>query len=696
MIKTKSIWLVAVVGLVSVLTITYFYSAQKTLTQKYRHFLSELQILDDTQYELNTILLENSLYTYTNQDIIVKKIDKFQSTLHCVDNLPILQKERYRPIKQELHKLNNLFKKHQSNIECYLMLNAGVKNSLLFLTNHIESAKKLSSTKDKLLYIDANRILKLYTDARKMQDLDYISHKNYLLKTNSKNKETIKFVKYFNLHSRYLKNKYPKFLKATDEVLHTHIGSTINNIRTEFAKIALQDFQELDNFAIFIITSLVGSYLLIIFVLVKYIKSHNSLEQTAKSLQYSLQYDLLTGLKNRTAFMEDVKEYETPHLLLININGFKHINDIYGNDVGNLLLQEVSKTIQNSVYDIKEKTIYRVGADEFGILFNTITQSKALEVATMLERYIAEQDFVIDSIVINITVSISSNNKEPILENADIALKEIKKDRVKHIIKYDESLNLKKHIQNNIDMVYTIKNALKDGRIVPYFQPIINLKTMKVEKYEALVRLIKEDGSVLSPYFFLDISKKTPYYHEITKTMIEKTMEVAKEFKQYRFSINFSMQDILDEDIVSILFSKFNQNRELAKRIDIELLESENLNDLSAVSKFIEKVRSYGSLILIDDFGSGYSNFSYFSSLDIDIVKIDGSIIKEIVTNEKQLHMLKSIKNFSTGMGMKNVAEFVETKEIALLLQQSGIEYAQGYFFSQPIPKPLQNNIVTL
>lgn len=696
MIKTKSIWFVAIVGLISVLTISYFYNAQKTLTQKYRYFLSELQILDDTQYELNTILLENSLYIYTNQDIIITKMEKFQSTLDKMNELPILKREKYKSIKDKLQQLNTLFEKHKENVEYYLMLNAGVKNSLLFLTNHIESAKQLSSIKDKLLYIDANRILKLYTDARKMQDLDYISHKNYLLQTTSKDKKTIKFVNYFNLHSKYLKNKYPKFLKATDKVLHTHLGNTINETRTNFSNIALQDFKELDNFAIFIILSLIGSYLLIIFILVKYIKSHNSLEETAKSLQYSLQYDLLTGLKNRKAFMDDIKKYETPHLLLININGFKHVNDIYGNDVGNLLLQNVVKTIQNSVYDIKDKTIYRVGADEFGILFSNISQTKALEIATMLEKYIAEQDFIINSVVINITVSISSNNKEPILENADIALKEIKKDRVKHIIKYDESLNLKKHIQNNIDMIHTIKNALKDGRIIPYFQPIINLKTMKIEKYEALVRLIKEDGSVLSPYFFLDISKKTPYYHEITKTMIEKTMEVAKEFKQYRFSINFSMQDILDEDIVSILFSKFNQNRELAKRIDIELLESENLNDLPTVSKFIKKVKSYGSLILIDDFGSGYSNFSYFSSLDIDIVKIDGSIVKEITTNEKQLHMLKSIKNFSTGMGMKNVAEFVETKEIALLLQKSGIEYAQGYFFSQPIPKPLQNNIVTL
>ncbi len=696
MIKTKSIWFVTLVGILSVFAITYFYNAQKSLTQKYRHFLSELQILDDTNYELNTVLLENSIYTYTNQDTITNKIKKFQKTLTCLNNLEIIQKKDYAHVKEELHKLSKTYKNHKSNIEYYLMLNAGVKNSLLFLSNHIESTKKLSSKNDKLLYIEANRILKLYTDTRKMQDLDYLFNKNYILTTKSTDEKTIKFVKYFNLHSKYLKEKYPQLLEVTDKVLHSQIGKVIDTIRVEFSNVALNDFQELNSFAIFIIFSLIGSYLLIILILIKYIRSHHSLIDTTKSLEYSLQYDVLTGLKNRKAFMDDVEKYETPHLLLININGFKHINDIYGNDVGNALLQNVAKTLQNITYDIEDKTIYRVGADEFGILFSNITQAKAMQTAEMIEKYIAEQDFIIGSIVINISVSISSNNKQPLLENADIALKEIKKDRVKHIIKYDESLNLKKDIQNNTNMINTVKNAIKDGRIVPYFQPIVNLKNMKIEKYEALVRLIKEDGSVLSPYFFLDISKKSPYYHEITKIMIQKTMEVAKDFEQYRFSINFSMQDIIDEEIVSILFNTFNKNREVAKRIDIELLESENLNDISAVQKFIDKVHSYGSLVLIDDFGSGYSNFAYFSSLEIDMAKIDGSIVKEVATNKKQKYMLKSIKNFSSGMGIKNVAEFVETKEIVEILKEAGVEYAQGYYFSAPLPEPLKDDSVTI
>ncbi|MEA2092037.1 MAG: EAL domain-containing protein, partial [Campylobacterota bacterium] len=114
------------------------------------------------------------------------------------------------------------------------------------------------------------------------------------------------------------------------------------------------------------------------------------------------------------------------------------------------------------------------------------------------------------------------------------------------------------------------------------------------------------------------------------------------------------------------------------------------------VQKFITKLKTYGSKILIDDFGTGYSNFSYFSDLDIDIVKIDGSIVSEIETNERKLHMLTSIHKFSNGMDMKNVAEFVETKEVAILLREIGVEYAQGYYFSPPLPKPLDSDEVSI
>ncbi len=178
--------------------------------------------------------------------------------------------------------------------------------------------------------------------------------------------------------------------------------------------------------------------------------------------------------------------------------------------------------------------------------------------------------------------------------------------------------------------------------------------------------------------------------------MIEKTLKMAQEFPKYRFSINISMIDILDAKLTQMLFETLNANPDVANRLDIELVESENLQNLQVVKDFITKLHVFGSKILIDDFGTGYSNFSYFSNLDIDLVKIDGSIVSEIETDNKKLHMLTSIHKFSNGMNMKNVAEFVETREVALLLKEIGVEYAQGYYFSQPLERPLENDEVII
>jgi len=214
-----------------------------------------------------------------------------------------------------------------------------------------------------------------------------------------------------------------------------------------------------------------------------------------------------------------------------------------------------------------------------------------MQIGNNLEEAIKNKNFNIDDIYINLSVLIAINTIRPLLENADLALKTVKKDMDMRVIEYKSSMNLKKEWQNNIKVINMVKFALKEDRIVPYFQGIVNLQTMKIEKYEALVRLILPSGEVLSPYFFLDIVSKTHYYYDITKTMIRKTIKVAKVHPAQRFSINFSMKDITNKDITNTLFELFDANKETAKRIDIELLETELVAvDDSRINDFIQKV----------------------------------------------------------------------------------------------------------
>ena len=504
------------------------------------------------------------------------------------------------------------------------------------------------------------------------------------------------YIKRFNSHSKFIVKNYKEYIVLINSVLNNDIDEFLKQILNKFNALVIDDFKALDTFAFILFTLFISSLSLIIVLLYSYIKKNHILKTTSESLKHSVSYDMLTNLYNRKMLEDKLPLILKPTVLLIDIECFKNINDIYGNEIGNLLLKEFSKFLKNELSLTDELGVFRVGSDEFCVLFDDISLNEVEVIANRLEKRISQHIFEFDDLKLSVYVNIVINNISPILENADLVLKVLKNIPTKRVKRYTNNLNLKENTQENMKIVEMIKDAILEDRVIPYFQPIVNLQTLRIEKYESLVRIKLEDGTILSPFKFLEISKKSSQYYEITEIMIKKTIETAKKYPQYRFSLNLSMLDIINTKITDILFDCYDRNLTTVTRIDIELLESEFLEDTIVVQEFIDKIHSYGSNILIDDFGSGYSNFSYFSDLNIDIVKIDGSIVKEIVTNEKKLLILKTIRQFTQGVNMVNIAEFVENKEIAVILKEIGVEYAQGYYFSKPVSEPLASNAVVL
>ncbi len=668
---------------------------QRDFTRNHKAVLISTNNLAHHQSKLTYLILQNSIYTYQNQDKIKDKIKELLDEYKVLKNSTLLKEETYNNINQEIIKLKKKIDINIENIEDYLMFNARIKNSLLFLTRHVENVEFLE-IKNNEIFIKANYILKHFYDAKRIQDLDYLDKDEFLLHSDSKDKKVQDFIKKFNLHSNFIMKNFIDYINSVNSVLNNNIYDSIIDITTQFSKLALKDFEALDTFAFILFMIFIISLATIIYLLYSSIQKNHILQITSDSLQHSLTYDQLTDLYNRKALENKLDIIDKPTILLINIDGFKNINDIYGNQVGDDLLIKTANLIKSELSFIDKLDIFRLGGDEFGVLFENIDDKEILEIANSLEKVISKHNFIFKDLKLNISVSIVSNNIYPILENADLTLKLLKQDHTKRVMRYTDDLNLKKSVEENMKTVDIIKNAIKDDRIIPYFQPIVNLKTLKIEKYEALVRLKLDDGTILPPYKFLETSKKSSQYYEITEIMFNKVIQTAKEYPQYRFSLNISMIDILNDKLIAILYDCFDKNLATVSRIDIELLESEFLEDTKKIQKFIKKVNSYGSKILIDDFGTGYSNFSYFSELDIDLVKIDGSIVSEIVDDKKKLHILKTIHQFTNGMKMTNVAEYVESREIALILQEVGVEYAQGYYFSQPVTKPLENCEVTI
>jgi EAL domain-containing protein (putative c-di-GMP-specific phosphodiesterase class I) len=194
-----------------------------------------------------------------------------------------------------------------------------------------------------------------------------------------------------------------------------------------------------------------------------------------------------------------------------------------------------------------------------------------------------------------------------------------------------------------------------------------------------------EDGNIILPFFFLDVAKKTKKYFDITKIVIAQSFEMFKD-KDVEFSVNLSIMDILEPRIFNYILMMLKKY-DIGSKVVFEIVESEYIENFQTVINFIDEVKKYGCKIAIDDFGTGYSNFAYLIKLKADYLKIDGSLIKNINTDQNSYLVVLTIVEFAKKLGMQTIAEFVENEHIFKIVKELGIDYSQGYHFSPPQKK---------
>ncbi len=245
-------------------------------------------------------------------------------------------------------------------------------------------------------------------------------------------------------------------------------------------------------------------------------------------------------------------------------------------------------------------------------------------------------------------------------------------------------MELEKEYQDNIEWTKKIRQAIKNNKIVPYVQPIVNFEDKSFEKYEVLARMIDTQENVITPYYFLNIAKKNKLYNHLTIEIIKKTFDFF-DGTPYHFSINISILDILNPATVSFILSRLKRFSN-PRHITFELLESEGIENYDKVSEFIKKVKDKGCKIAIDDFGSGYSNFEHILKLKVDLIKIDASLIKNIDTNKNAQIIVKTIVDFANSLGIETCAEFVWNESVYQKVKSIGVTSIQGYHISQPYP----------
>ncbi|MDD2265422.1 EAL domain-containing protein [Sulfuricurvum sp.] len=401
------------------------------------------------------------------------------------------------------------------------------------------------------------------------------------------------------------------------------------------------------------------------------------------SIEHQFYYDSLTGLENRRRLTERLEEKANVFLMIINIDAFQEINDLYGDPAGDIILKEFALYLQEIMP--KHNGLYRLHSDEFAHVCNMGMSLHEYKIfASLISEKISRKSFTISEtseVSLSATMGIS-HGSESLLMNADIALKLAKKSK-KNFLIYDDSMAMAKEYEKNFEWTKRLKRAIEEDKIVPVFQPIVDTVTQKIVKYEALMRMVDHNGSYIAPIHFLDLAKKNKLYHQLTNIIVEKTLKIFKDLP-YIVSINISVEDIINKDTNNFILKKLQESN-MGSQIVFEIIESEGIENFEQVLEFIDSVKQYGAKISIDDFGTGYSNFEYLMKLKVDYIKIDGSMIKNIDSDENAKMITKTIVDFAKSMNIQTVAEFVHSKNVYEKVKDLEVDFSQGYYFGEPV-----------
>lgn len=401
--------------------------------------------------------------------------------------------------------------------------------------------------------------------------------------------------------------------------------------------------------------------------------------------------DPLTKTFNRN-YLEEISSMlnlEHYSLAMLDLDKFKIINDTYGHKAGDYVLSLASKIFKDSIRD--SDILIRYGGEEFLLLINNRSNNKTnIDICERLRSNISREHFFYDGHEIKVHVSIGLH-KHPSLEKnlqeaikiADEMLYVAKKSGRNRVITYDEKEHTKTSSSTSSKDISFVKEALDEERVLCHFQPIYNHRSGEIFKYEALVRIVSKDNTIISPMQFLPQLKHTNMHYKLTQRIL---LIVFEKFKnnQKLVSININFSDLMNPDIEETIIEHLRENHHLASRVTFEILESDEIDDVELFKQKISLLHSLKAKVSIDDFGSGYSNFKTIIDVEANFLKIDGSLIKNIDTNNKDFRVVKSIIHFASQSNMQTIAEFVHSKEVYEKLLLLDIDYMQGFYISAP------------
>jgi PAS domain S-box-containing protein len=405
----------------------------------------------------------------------------------------------------------------------------------------------------------------------------------------------------------------------------------------------------------------------------------------------SLRHNVTDIMNPQRQLIDEIKHFNDPVLILIKLDKFEMMEEFYDH----LTLKSIEEKVHKVLKDICARyyefdSIYNLGSGEYAFLLDYKkyfdSEENFIKKLKECQEVIKKEKIKSEIIEYEISLLISLvYEKDKILESARLGMKQLLHLKKDFIVANGLAKVTSEIAKENMKTIGMIKKAIENSKIHSYFQPIVDNVTKKVVEYESLVRLIDEKENVITPSHFIETSKKSNYYSKITHIVLENSCRVLRE-TTFEISINLSMLDIEDTITREKIFNILEENSNYTDRLIFELLEDESMREFETVNEFIQKVKSYGVKIAIDNFGTSYFNYERLLKYQPDILKIDGCLIQGMQTSSYSLSAVKSIVTFAKEQHIKTVAKFVENEAIFNIVKELSIDYSQGYYFAKAEP----------
>ncbi|NOQ15957.1 MAG: EAL domain-containing protein [Methyloprofundus sp.] len=417
-------------------------------------------------------------------------------------------------------------------------------------------------------------------------------------------------------------------------------------------------------------------------------------------------HDQLTGLSNRRNFQQELNtmmaianRYKNQlALFYLDLDQFKIINDTHGHQAGDDLLQHITSVLKKEVRETD--LLSRIGGDEFTLVVPAATEEGIHNLANKLLQALKAIDYTINNQTHPISFSIGvaiypqhGKNQMQLLANADLAMYHAKQTGRSRYHIFSPSFEYQAILTEQLHWKKTIEHAIKQDQFILYYQPILDIKHKKISHYECLLRIELADKKILMPGDFITQAEQIGLIDQIDRLVLKKAIEQHLAFQKIgnnaRLAINLSGRSMNDESILPYIEELLSQEHVKPELIIFEITETSAVSNFLSAKSMIKKLNELGCHFALDDFGVGFSSFYYLKSLPVDYVKIDGSFVKQMDISEEDRIFVKVLTEVSQAFGKKIIAEFVENQAILNLLEQQGVDYAQGYYISKPIRDPL-------